>query len=35
LPEYDYNGIGDMVPGQGYKLKVSADDELTYLPNDD
>ena len=35
LPEFDYNGIGDMVPGQGYKLKVSADDELTYLPNDD
>ena len=35
LSEYDYNWIGDMIPGEGYKLKVSADDKLTYLPNYD
>ena len=34
LPEWDYNGIGDMHPGQGYQLKVENADTLTYLSND-
>ena len=35
LPEYSFNGIGDMLPGQGYQLKVINADELQYLSNDD
>jgi len=34
LPEWNFNGIGDMVPGQGYQLKTNNDDTLTYLAND-
>ncbi len=30
LPEYDFNGIGDMVPGQGYQMKTNAADVLSY-----
>ncbi len=35
LPEWDFNGIGDMKPGEGYQMKIYNDDELTYLSNDD
>jgi hypothetical protein len=35
LPEWDFNGIGDMKPGEGYQLKTNNDDVLTYLSNDD
>jgi len=35
LPEWDFNGIGDMLPGQGYQLKINNDDVLTYLSNDE
>ena len=33
LPEWNFNGIGDIVPGQGYQLKVLAEDSLHFLPN--
>ena len=35
LPEWNFNGIGDMVPGQAYQLKINNDDELLYNSNDD
>ena len=35
LPEYNFNGIGDMVPGQGYQLKVNIADVLQYLSNNE
>jgi hypothetical protein len=35
LPEWGFNGIGDMHPGEGYQLKVNNDDVLQYLSNDD
>jgi hypothetical protein len=35
LPEYDFNGIGDMFPGQGYQLKLNEADVLTYLSNEE
>jgi len=34
LPEWAFNGIGDMVPGQGYQLKTVDADVLQYLSND-
>ena len=34
LPEWNFNGIGDMVPGQGYQLKTNNADVLQYLSND-
>lgn len=35
LPEWDYNGVGDMQPNHGYQMKVSgANEVLEYLPND-
>ncbi|MDA7787266.1 choice-of-anchor B family protein [bacterium] len=34
LPNWDYNSIGDMSPGQGYQLKINETDTLHYLPND-
>jgi hypothetical protein len=34
LPEYNFNGIGDMAPGQGYQLKTNEADVLQYLSND-
>jgi hypothetical protein len=34
LPEWNFNGIGDMVSGQGYQLKTSTADVLQYLSND-
>ena len=33
LPEYGYNGIGNMEPGKAYKLKVLSQQELQYPPN--
>ena len=35
LPEWGFNGIGDMVPGQGYQLKTVDADVLQYLSNDE
>ena len=35
LPEWNFNGIGDMFPGQGYQLKTNNADVLQYLSNDD
>ena len=34
LPEWNFNGIGDMVPGQGYQLKTSNADVLLFNAND-
>ena len=34
LPSFGINTIGDMIPGQGYKIKMSASDILTYPAND-
>jgi len=33
LPEYDYNGIGDMTPTHGYQLKVNEAAVLEFLSN--
>lgn len=33
-PEFGFNGIGDMVEGQGYQIKVDQDIELIYNPGD-
>jgi murein tripeptide amidase MpaA len=33
LPDWDYNGIGDMNPGEGYQIKVDSDVSFTYPPN--
>ena len=30
LPEWGYNGIGDMYPGQGYQIKTNGDCILQY-----
>ena len=35
LPEWNFNGIGDLNPGQGYQVKVNNADVLQYLSNDD
>ena len=35
LPEWGFNGIGDMVAGQGYQIKLYASHLLTYNANDD
>ena len=32
LPDWDFNGIGNLIPGQGYQVKVNQSDELLYLP---
>lgn len=32
LPEWDFNGIGNLTPGQGYQLKVYQTDTLNFLP---
>ncbi|MDB2621754.1 T9SS type A sorting domain-containing protein [Flavobacteriales bacterium] len=34
LPEWDYNGIGEMKPGQGYQLKVINQDQIYYPTNE-
>tara|TARA_B100001093_G_scaffold214420_1_gene205766 strand:+ start:6032 stop:7258 length:1227 start_codon:yes stop_codon:yes gene_type:complete len=33
IPEIGYNGIGNMVPGKGYQLKVLNSDIMYFLPN--
>ena len=33
LPEWNFNGVGDMVPGRGYQLKIVLDDVLYFLSN--
>ena len=33
LPDWNYNGIGDMVPGQGYQIKLVEADTLVYFGN--
>jgi hypothetical protein len=35
LPEWNFNGIGDLVAGEAYQLKVNNADILQYLSNDD
>ena len=35
LPEWNFNGIGDLNPGKAYQLKVNNEDVLQYLSNDD
>jgi len=34
LPDWDFNGIGNLQAGQGYQIKASSDIELYYLAND-
>ena len=34
LPEWNFNGIGDLKPGLAYQLKVNNADVLQYLSND-
>jgi hypothetical protein len=34
LPDWDFNGIGDIEPGQGYQTKLSSTQTLNYLAND-
>jgi hypothetical protein len=34
LPEWNFNGIGDLNPGQGYQVKLYNADVLQYLSND-
>lgn len=33
LPAWEFNGLGDLEPGQGYQLKMINEDVLNYLPN--
>jgi len=33
LPNWDFNGIGDMMPGQGYQIKLNADVSFSYPAN--
>ena len=30
LPEWEFNGIGDMQPGEGYQVKMLNEDILNY-----
>jgi len=34
LPDWDFNGIGEMTAGQAYQVKMNADRELLYNAND-
>ena len=34
LPEWNFNGIGNMLPGAGYQVKTNNADTLQYLSND-
>lgn len=34
VPAFGFYGLGNLVPGQGYKVKVSEDVELVYNPGD-
>ncbi len=33
IPSYSYNGIGNMIPGKGYQIKVLENTLLHFLPN--
>ena len=33
LPSWDFNGIGDLIPGKGYQVKTNAACQLIYLSN--
>ena len=33
LPDWDFNGIGDMATGQGYQIKVNSNVSFSYPPN--
>ena len=35
LPEYNFNGIGNLAPGQGYQIKTQTSGIIQYLSNDD
>ena len=35
LPMFDFNGIGDMLPGQAYQIKTTNTDILQYLSNEE
>jgi len=35
LPEWAYNGIGDLEPGKGYQIKMASAQSLLYLANDE
>ena len=32
LPDWNFNGLGNLIPGQGYQLKLNQADQLLYLP---
>ena len=34
LPEWNFNGMGNLVRGQAYQLKINEADVITYLAND-
>lgn len=34
LPDWDFNGIGNFIPGQGYQVKSNSDVSLQYISND-
>jgi hypothetical protein len=34
LPEWNFNGIGEMLPGEGYQIKTNTAGTLQYLSND-
>ena len=34
LPEWGFNGLGNMLPGAGYQVKINDADTLQYLSND-
>ena len=34
IPEFNFNGIGDLEPGQGYQLKTNEADVLHFLSNE-
>jgi hypothetical protein len=33
LPEWNFNGIGDLKPGQGYQIKMNSPQILQYISN--
>ena len=35
LPEWNFNGIGDMIPGEGYQIKTNTSGTIQYLSNFD
>ena len=34
IPQFDFNGIGDLESGKGYLVKMTSDQTLYYLSND-